>query len=132
MPLFCGRKAAKFAPMTRWIYAVLGWMAVTLGVIGIVVPLLPTTAFMILAAFLFAKGSPRARAWLVDHPKFGPHIRNWEEHGAISAKAKFWAVALMALVLVASILLGAPWWVCVIQALCMGSVAVFLITRPAP
>lgn len=74
--------------MRRIVYLVAGWAAVILGLIGAVLPLLPTVPFMILAAFCFARSSPRLEAWLVNHPVFGAHIRNWRQHGAINKRAK--------------------------------------------
>ncbi|MCP3972178.1 MAG: DUF454 domain-containing protein [Rhodobacteraceae bacterium] len=118
--------------MIRVIYLVLGWLSVGLGVLGILLPVLPTTPFMILAAFLFSRGSPRTRAWLIEHAHFGPHIRNWEATGAIAPRAKRAAVAAMAMVLLVSLIFGFGWWILSIQALCMGAAAVFILTRPDP
>lgn len=118
--------------MSRYVYLVLGWLAVALGAVGIVLPVLPTTPLMILAAFLFTKGSPRARAWLVEHAHFGPHIRAWEAQGAIAPRAKYWAVTVMAGVFAVSVLVGLAWWVLLIQGLCMGPAAIFILTRPDP
>lgn len=118
--------------MSRYIYLVLGWLAVAVGVIGIVLPILPTTPLMILAAFLFTKGSPRARNWLIEHAHFGPHIQNWESQGAIAPRAKRLALAAMATVFLVSVVFALKWWVLLIQALCMGPAALFIATRPAP
>lgn len=65
-------------------------------------PLLPTVPFMLRAAFCFARSSPRLEAWLVDHPRFGPHVRAWNTQGAISRRGKHAALATFA----ASALLG--------------------------
>ena len=83
------------------------WMAagvasLMLGAIGAVLPLLPTVPFVILAAFCFARGNPAWEAKLLDHPRFGHHIRNWRERGAISRKGKLAATGAFA----ASILFG--------------------------
>lgn len=118
--------------MTRGIYALLGWVAVGLGLLGAVLPVLPTTPFMILAAFLFAKGSPRARAWLIERSGFGAHILDWEREGAIKRSAKLWAIGTMAAVLLLSIVFRFPLWVIALQAALMGPVALFLWTRPEP
>ena len=66
----------------------LGWLAlgclfVGLGMIGAVLPLMPTTIFLILATGCFARSSPRLEAWLLNHPRFGPTLRDWRERGAI-------------------------------------------------
>lgn len=118
--------------MTRMIYLVLGWLAVALGLIGVVLPVLPTTPLMILAAFLFTRGSPRARAWLIEHAHFGPHIRTWEAEGAIAPRAKRLAVGVMAAVFAISAIFGLAWWILLIQVACMGPAALFILTRPDP
>ena len=74
--------------MRKIAYLIAGWLAVALGLVGAILPLLPTVPFMILAAFCFARSSPRLEAWLVDHRLFGEHIRNWRQRGAISMRAK--------------------------------------------
>lgn len=70
---------------------------VALGLIGAVVPLMPTTVFLIAAAACFAKSSPRLEAWLLDHPRFGSTLRDWRANGAISRPAKLMACAGMTL-----------------------------------
>ena len=72
----------------RHLWMALGWAALGLGVLGVLVPLLPTTPFLILAAYLFSRGSERLHAWLLNHRIFGPPIENWRTHRAISTKAK--------------------------------------------
>lgn len=67
-----------------------------LGALGIILPLLPTVPFMILAAFCFARSSPRLERWLVEHRHFGPHIQAWREKGAISRRGKHAATAAFA------------------------------------
>jgi uncharacterized membrane protein YbaN (DUF454 family) len=74
-----------------------GASALALGVIGIFVPLLPTTPFVLLAAFCFTRGSPRCEAWLLDHPKLGPIVRDWRTTRAIPWRAKLLAWAMMAI-----------------------------------
>ena len=118
--------------MIRLLCLLFGWIALGLGALGAVLPVLPTTPFIILAAFLFAKGSPRIRAWLVGNATFGPHIRNWESQRAISAGAKRMAVLMMTVVFGFSVLLGLAWWILLIQFLCMVSAAAFVLSRPTP
>lgn len=82
--------------MVRYLYLAGGFVSLGLGAIGVVLPLLPTVPFMILAAFFFARSSPRLEAWLVEHRHFGPHIRAWRERGAISRRGKTAALAAFA------------------------------------
>ncbi len=96
--------------MRRLLYLGLGFASVALGALGIVLPLLPTVPFMLLAAFFFARSSPRLETWIVDHPRFGPHVRAWRERGAISPAGK--RAALFAFVfsaLLGLVLLPFPW-----------------------
>jgi uncharacterized membrane protein YbaN (DUF454 family) len=66
-----------------------------IGFVGIFLPVLPTTPFFILAAGCFARSSPRLERWLLDHPRFGASLRDWQERGAIPRKAKVLACAGM-------------------------------------
>lgn len=77
--------------MMRILYFCLGWLMVMLGVIGAFLPLMPTTVFLILAAWLFARSSPRLEAWLLGHPRLGATLRVWNETGAIPRAAKVMA-----------------------------------------
>ena len=79
----------------RILYFSLGWVMVALGVIGLVMPLMPGTVFLIIAAACFARSSPRLEAWLLDHPKFGKSLRDWRAAGAIPRSAKAMACAGM-------------------------------------
>ena len=116
----------------RHLWMALGWVALGLGVLGILVPLLPTTPFLILAAYLFSRGSKRLHAWLLNHRIFGPPIENWRTHRAISTGAKLAALAAMALILAISVVADVPAWTLAVQAVILIGVAVFLLTRPTP
>ncbi len=109
----------------------LGILSLALGVLGIFLPVLPTTPFVILAAFLFSKGSPRLRHWLVTNKTFGPMIVDWEERGAIPTRAKVLACIMMLAVFTVSIVLGLKWWVLLIQAISLTGAATFILTRPS-
>jgi hypothetical protein len=74
-----------------------GALCVGLGAIGVVTPVLPTTPFLLIAAACFARASPRLYGALLDHPRFGPLIRNWREQRAVERRAKRTAVALILL-----------------------------------
>lgn len=124
------RRAGR-GPLPRALWTALGMLALGLGALGAVLPLLPTTPFAILAALAFGRGSPRLRRWLVGHRRFGPAVRDWEARGAIARPAKRLACAAMAAALVAGVLVGLPGPLLAIQAACMAAAAAFVLTRPA-
>jgi hypothetical protein len=94
----------------RFLYLGLGFAALTLGAAGVVLPLLPTVPFVLLAAFFFARSSPRLEARLLAHPRFGPHIRAWRERGAISPAGKRAALIAFAFsAVIGLVLLPFPW-----------------------
>lgn len=118
------------SPTVRALWKVAGLVSLTVGVIGIFVPLLPTTVFLLLAAYCFQRGSPTLHLWLVNHPRFGPPIRDWREHGAISRKAKRNAMIALVVVFGLSLLLGVSLWLLALQAGILLAVAAFILTRP--
>jgi len=79
----------------RWLLLGIGWLSVALGVIGIFLPVLPTTPFLLLAAACFVRSSRRVYIWLVTHPHLGPWIRDYLDGEGIPFKAKAWAIGLM-------------------------------------
>ncbi len=96
--------------MLKPVYLVAGLLCVALGVLGIALPLLPTVPFFILAAFFFARSNRRLEHWLVDHPRYGPHIRLWRERRAISRKGKRAAAIAFAVSIVISLIFARwPW-----------------------
>ncbi len=115
----------------RALWMGLGLAAVALGVLGVVLPVLPTTPFMLLAAGCFAKSSPRLHGWLVTHPLFGPPLRDWAERGAIAPGAKRAAALAMAGVFAVSLVLRVPPWALAVQGVAMGGALTFILTRPS-
>nr|TFG52408.1 MAG: DUF454 domain-containing protein [Hyphomicrobiales bacterium] len=96
--------------MVRALYLAGGFLSLGLGGIGIVLPLLPTVPFFILAAFLFARSNPGLERWLLDHARYGRSIRLWREKGAISAAGKRAAFFAFGATLIVSLLvLRLPW-----------------------
>lgn len=114
----------------RFVWLILGLISIGLAVIGIVLPLLPTVPFLLLAAFFFARSSERLHHWLLTHPTFGPFINNWNQSGAIHPKAKRLATLSVVAVLGASILLKASVIVIIIQCVTLSLVMLFIWTRP--
>ncbi len=118
-------------PVKRIGLIVLGLACLALGGLGIVVPLLPTTPFVLVAAFAFANSSDRLHQWLLDHNVFGPLIDNWRRHRAISRTAKAMSVVSMVAVLVISWFLDVAMPIIAVQVLVMGCAAAFILTRPS-
>lgn len=106
-----------------------GVLSVGLGVIGAVLPLLPTVPFLLLATFCFARSNPAWEQRLLGHPRYGPPLRQWRERGAISRRAKRAAVTAMAAsVAISAALAGWP-WVLAPLLICTASGA-WIWTRP--
>ncbi len=127
---------ATLAPDHRWsarsrraLWLCGGWLAMLLGIIGIFLPLLPTTPFVLFAAFCFSRGSERWEQWLVQHPRFGPMVQNWRARRAVPLRAKQLATVMMTLSSAWS------WWVMPpaigwIPAACCAVVATWLWSLP--
>ena len=79
----------------RALWVILGVISLVLGIIGIFLPLLPTTPFILLAAACFARGSERFHNWMLSHPRFGPLVRDWQTYRAIPLRAKILALSMM-------------------------------------
>ena len=116
--------------MFQSIWFLLGLISLVLGVIGLVLPLLPTTPFILLAAMAFAKSSPRLHHWLINHSHLGRIIKNWDDGGRIDKRSKTIALTLMALMPVLSYALNAPLWAIGVQTIILLTVAVFIVSRP--
>ncbi|MFD2180133.1 YbaN family protein [Veronia pacifica] len=97
--------------LKRWILLFFGWLWLVVGLIGIFVPLLPTTPFLLLATACFINSSPRIAEWLLNHPKYGPTIVNWREHGAVTKKIKRRASFFIVISFTISILISPILWV---------------------
>lgn len=116
--------------MTRVLWLILGYAATALAIAGVILPLVPATPFLLVAAYAFARSSPRLHAWLISHPQFGPLIDNWNRYGAISPRAKTAAVAVMLATLAASWLWGVGTTILIAQAAIMAATATFILSRP--
>lgn len=93
----------------RWLLFTAGWLCVGLGAVGVVLPVLPTTPFMLLAAFCFARSSPRFHRWLLSSKLFGPLIDNWQRERYIEKRSKRTALVVVALTFGLSITVVDPW-----------------------
>ena len=116
----------------RLTWLVIGLLALVLAVLGIFLPLLPTTPLVLLAAFAFARSSDRLHQWLLEHDIFGSLIADWRRHGAISRSAKVASVVAMVIVLGISLAIAAPTVVIIVQLVVLGAAAFFVLSRPLP
>lgn len=114
----------------RYLWAGLGLLCVALAVIGVVLPLLPTVPFLLLATFFFARSSSTLHNWLISHRTFGPMIQDWQRSGAIRPGAKKAATLSVAAVFGLSVAFAVPPHVLIIQAVVLSGVMIFIWTRP--
>lgn len=115
MPIFAAMKS---------LLAVLGVVSLSLGVAGIFLPLLPTTPFLLLAAWAFVRSSPRLYAWLINHPHLGEYIRNFRENHAIPLRVKVVSVSLVWLTIGFCIVAVVEQWLWAQAALALLAVAI--------
>jgi uncharacterized membrane protein YbaN (DUF454 family) len=115
----------------RAFYLGLGFLFMGLGGIGVALPVLPTTPFLILAAACFARSSTRLERRLLDHPRFGPTLRDWRTRGAIPRRAKWLALAGMTLGFLLFLTAGrGPAAIAAVALLMLGGLA-FVFSRPS-
>lgn len=92
--------------MKNWLLIAAGFTSLSAGVIGIFVPVLPTTPFFLLAAGCFMKSSDKLYRWLTSHKKFGPYIDNYMKHGAVSKRSKVVSILILWTVMLSTIVFG--------------------------
>ena len=107
-----------------------GVLFVAIGTIGVILPLLPTTPFLLLAAYCFARSSPKLHDWLLNHRSFGPMISNWDRYGSIDRRSKCIAMIVILMTLGISVAIGVPWWALASQTVVLVIVSTFILTRP--
>lgn len=118
--------------VVKVVWAGLGLGLLAIGLVGIALPLVPTTPFVLLAGVCFARGSRRLHAWLIGHPVFGPPLCQWKKCGAVSRSAKRAAMIAMAAVPLLTLLLGFPLYVAGMQCAVLAFPATFVGSRPLP
>jgi uncharacterized membrane protein YbaN (DUF454 family) len=123
-------REARSARLLRWGYGALGALMVVLAVIGALLPVMPTTIFLILALACFSRSSPRLEHWLLHHPRFGPPLRQWREHRAVSRRGKCMACLGMALGFALMCAGSPPWWVIALVGATELLVLNYLLRRP--
>jgi len=110
----------------------IGWLSFGFGIIGAFLPIIPTTPFLILSAYLFSKSSPRFHAWLLNLPFAGPAIREWGEHRVVRPRAKVLCTLMISLSLFIiwnSVKILMEIKIGVTLILC--SVLIYVLTRPS-
>ena len=109
-----------------------GWFFVLLGAIGVVLPVLPTTPFLLIALWAFSQSSERFHNWLYHHKYFGPPLQEWEKYGVIPMRAKIVALTTMAIsATLVIILTDTPWYGLAGMLSLMMIGAIFILTRPS-
>lgn len=113
-----------------WVSA--GHVFVALAFVGIFLPLLPTTPFLLLAAACYSRGSKRFENWLLSEPRLGPIIRDWRAYGVVTKKTKIIASLTIAVfVSFPLFIIGLPTWLRILTASVVSGVLIFLWTRPS-
>jgi uncharacterized membrane protein YbaN (DUF454 family) len=116
----------------RWLLLAFAGLNLVLGIVGLLLPVLPTVPFLLLAAWAAARSSPRLHGWLHAHPHFGPVLRDWQAAGVVPRRAKWMATGMMA-ASAASMLVVAPaaWLAAVLGGMAvMAAVLAWLWRRP--
>ena len=119
-------------PTVRWMFLIFGWVFFALGIIGILLPVMPTAPFILLAAGCWARSSKRFHFWLINHKYFGKYVRDWEENHAVPRYAKWLATIMMSLstaMLFYKLPADNQWMAWVVAIVCSG-VAIYLFRLP--
>ena len=116
----------------RYAYMAVGFFFVALGTIGVFLPVLPTTPFLIVAVWAFSKSSQRFHDWLYTHRIFGPYIQAWNRHRVIPLQAKILAITFMfGGWLIFTIYVAQDWLWPTIIGICEIAVALYLLSKPS-
>jgi uncharacterized membrane protein YbaN (DUF454 family) len=117
----------------KLIFLIFGFLSLGLGVIGIFLPVLPTTPFILLSAYLFGRSSERFHRYLRNHRVFGPTIRDFNERKVLSRRTKVYALSMMWVVMLSSVIFFMPyWWARAVLLLIGAGVTLYLIRYPEP
>ncbi|ADP11822.1 hypothetical protein EJP617_21410 [Erwinia sp. Ejp617] len=116
--------------MQRYILMTLGWLAVILATIGVILPLLPTTPFLLLAAWCFARSSPRFHQWLLHRSMFGRYLRYWQQHHAMPPGVKGKAIVFILLTFALSLWMVNIFWLRLVLLAILILLIVFIIRLP--
>ncbi|MBW6456268.1 MAG: YbaN family protein [Trueperaceae bacterium] len=117
-------------PLLRGLFIALGWLCVASGAIGVVLPGWPTTIWIIVATYFFARSSPRFYNWVMNHRVFGPLIRDWRDGKGMTARAKTVAVTTIVLTISVSIAVIPVVWVKALLLTIMVILCTYLLRLP--
>ncbi len=118
-------------PQAKWFYWLITLVALALGLIGVVLPLLPTTPFLIVALWAASRCSPRLARWLENHPKLGSVLRNWRDHRAIPTTGKVLACLMMAISFAVIWYQGVSTTVLIIVFMVIISLMAYILSKPS-
>lgn len=116
--------------MTRPVLFVLAWLFLGVGIVGVFLPLVPGTLFLILAGTCFTRSSPRFERWLLDHPRFGPPVRAWRASGTVPRRAKVFACTSLAVSWLVLLVTDAPIFVVITGLGVFLAVGIYVASRP--
>ena len=117
------------SPIVRALLWLAGSVSLVLGLIGVVLPGLPTTPFVLLAAACYAKASPRLHAWLLNHRLTGPLLRDWEKHRSLTRRTKTIAVVSMLVMVSFSIWSFRHRWIAQAVLVVLGLIGAWVVLR---
>ncbi|KZN13727.1 hypothetical protein OA79_09630 [Marinomonas sp. TW1] len=117
-------------PAKKYLYLLLGWLSLITGIIGIYLPLLPTTPLVLLAAWCFSKSSKRFHSWLLNHKFFGPIVRDWQSEDGIPKRSRNRAIIFMWLGMSISMLIVYRFWATVGLISIGVCVSIYLLRLP--
>ena len=120
------------SPAVRWAFLILGWVCFVLGIIGALLPVMPTAPFILLAAGCWARSSRRFHFWLINHKYFGKFVRDWEDRHAVPLYGK-WLATIMMAISTTMLFFNIPpdmVWVAWLVAMVCSGVAIYLFRLP--
>ena len=118
-------------PVVRYLILAIGWFFVALGLIGVILPVLPTTPFLLVSLWAFARTSPGLHHWLYTHPKAGPYLIAWSRYHVIPPRAKGLAIVLMTSSwLYVTLSVAESWVLPVVLGSAMGAVIGWILSTP--
>ena len=116
----------------RWLLIALAWLCIGLGIIGLILPVMPTVPFLLVAAWAASRSSPKLHHWLHNHPRFGAFLRNWEECQIVPRPAKWLATVMMSGSAIMMLVVAPQRWMLAVMAVVavMAAVLYWLWRRP--